>query len=944
MNLRNKKNNLRDNRWLRQSKTKATMLHRLKASLLLVLIFISAITTLPILQYTNASALDTSQDNPNTYSNQITSYIYYAMIKSCFERSRLSSGTLGDSISNDNARKGQWFDNWVGLRTDITPGVFMEGAIQGMVYSGATDCGNSSIERNAMSFWAQNGASGMDLIAVLCASGFERETPATNGCTSSTSTSSFKRSGGVSAKDSSDRFAAYIREHVYGNKDTMPSPPSGAQLYTFYLHSLNDSCGMGVESKLTGTGTSDDPSDLNNISWVDISSNPSKIITGYFTPNNYPSGGKPNYGGLYWLQTNKTETLNCKDLASRLTLDLAKEYQSKYDAWRPTANPVDVSNLIDSKNGTQGPTGSTKSSCAVTGIGWIICPIVNFMSGVVDASYGIVSTLLTTPSLSTNTDPNATDNGIYKAWAIMRSFANVAFVIAFLIIIFSQITNVGITNYGIKKMLPRLVIAAILVNLSYFVCVIAVDISNITGNSLKQLFDNMGLGIDVVPRFLGNAGGGSWTGLGELVLGGAAIGYFVGLSILLPALIAAIVAIVVVFLVLTVRQALIIILIVISPIAFVAFLLPNTEDLFKKWQNLLTTLLLMFPIIAAIFGASALASKVIMSDANASFAVQIMGALVAIVPLALTPIIMKAAGGTLGSIGTKIQGLSKAPSDAMNRGAAGVRKRELAKMDNVAMNSTARFNPRRRLLRYNARNQAIEQNQERELTRAKTGYIADATSGATSKLRDQMAAGGTLGAADRVQANAESALSKQMTEEIGAASVLSENLGLNNHLVLAKGGTAGGFNAGNNQALRSANMANVIKSGDTKAINELHDHIVSSGTKSDQIAFANALGSASSRPSYISFGAIESIKQGINPGTSDQLAANAITSGSITAEKLAKMGKDEAEYIYNVASNPANGSNNATLKNSALEATTNPLYKGQVGKQGPALESITKLP
>lgn len=61
----------------------------------------------------------------------------------------------------------------------------------------------------------------------------------------------------------------------------------------------------------------------------------------------------------------------------------------------------------------------------------------------------------------------------------MQSIANAAFIVAFLIVIYSQLTSVGISNYGIKKLVPRVVIAAIFVNLSFVICALMIDLSNI---------------------------------------------------------------------------------------------------------------------------------------------------------------------------------------------------------------------------------------------------------------------------------------------------------------------------------------------------------------------------------------------------------------------------------------------------------------------------------
>lgn len=362
-----------------------------------------------------------------------------------------------------------------------------------------------------------------------------------------------------------------------------------------------------------------------------------------------------------------------------------------------TTNPLTiVAGATDQVGGEEeAAAAETTSNCRVEGIGWIICPIVREMSKIVDGAYALVSSMLTVqPLVSTGSGPSI---NIYNAWQVMRNFANVAFVIAFLIIIFSQLTSVGISNYGIKKMLPRLVIAAILVNVSFWICAAAVDVSNILGSSLNGLFQGIITSSEdcsALPQagqanctsfVTGEPGeeestGTGWAGVAGIVL--AATGMTIAimyatLSALLPALLAAIIAIITVFLVLTLRQALIILLVVISPLAFVAYLLPNTESLYKKWLGLFRTLLLMFPIIALIFGASALASTVVMQSASADnpyrVAIQIMGALIAIIPLAITPVVMKTAGGLLNRFGGIVNNPNKGPADKLRKKAEGYR-------------------------------------------------------------------------------------------------------------------------------------------------------------------------------------------------------------------------------------------------------------------------------
>ena len=80
---------------------------------------------------------------------------------------------------------------------------------------------------------------------------------------------------------------------------------------------------------------------------------------------------------------------------------------------------------------------------------------------------------------------------IHVVWTYLRNITNIIFVIFFLIVIYSQITGIGISNYGIKRTLPRIIIAAILVNLSYLICILAVDVSNILGVGFRGIFESI---------------------------------------------------------------------------------------------------------------------------------------------------------------------------------------------------------------------------------------------------------------------------------------------------------------------------------------------------------------------------------------------------------------------------------------------------------------------
>jgi hypothetical protein len=325
-----------------------------------------------------------------------------------------------------------------------------------------------------------------------------------------------------------------------------------------------------------------------------------------------------------------------------------------------------------------------KNSCGIDGIGWLVCPVMNFVAGINDAAYSAISGFLDIkPAILSD----GNNSGAKQGWDFFRNIANAIFAVIFLWIIFSQISNVGVSNYGIKKILPRLIIGALLVNLSYYLCQIFVDLSNILGHTLK----------DALESGAGEIGANSEaTGLGSKIiakiLGLTGAGLFIALAVGLPTLAAGFLAIMTVFIILVVRQAGIILLIAMSPIAFAAWLLPNTEDLFKKWMKMFRGLLLVFPIISLLYGAGKLAGAVLASNAtvdpnNPDETMQLVALAATTMPLIATPFVLQNSLSSLGSIGAKI---GKMSANAHSRFAGNVKGTAKRRVDNSVIGDTKR--------------------------------------------------------------------------------------------------------------------------------------------------------------------------------------------------------------------------------------------------------------
>ena len=341
---------------------------------------------------------------------------------------------------------------------------------------------------------------------------------------------------------------------------------------------------------------------------------------------------------------------------------------------------------------------STSTSCDVQGIGWLICPVSNWLADGIDLMYSALQEFLKTKPLETTNQ----NSGIYLAWVIMRNISNVAFIVAFLVIIYSQLTSVGISNYGVKKMLPRLVIAAVLVNLSFTFCAVLLDLSNVTGYAFQDAFMGIKNTISTVGENTGV--GWTWSEVIMMILSNGALAGGVVATVamgaeLLPLALSALVGIglvlLLVLLIMAARQALIVILIIISPLAFVCYLLPGTEKWFKKWRDLFFTMLVFFPAFAVIFGGAQLAGIIIIQNATGANGgiMQILGMVVQVIPLALTPIILKLSGGVLGKFAGFVNDKNKGLYDRTKNYAKD--RRETIKNKKLANPNMARFNPNR---------------------------------------------------------------------------------------------------------------------------------------------------------------------------------------------------------------------------------------------------------
>lgn len=232
-------------------------------------------------------------------------------------------------------------------------------------------------------------------------------------------------------------------------------------------------------------------------------------------------------------------------------------------------------------------------------LGWLLVIVGDFLSKASDGIFEFINKSFLPISLS-----STTDEMVRSTWQQFRNLANIGLVIALLVIIFSQVTNFGLSNYGVKKALPKLILATLIVNLSFFMTQFLVDVSNIISQGIYSIFN--GDSLITSASFAEKAN--SQTG--------AFLSQLIALVMLILAMVLTILAGLLNMLLLVIRNALVSILVITAPIAFVALIFPRTARVSQIWWRALFSALTIFPIIAIMVGGGKLAHDVLIGSGD----------------------------------------------------------------------------------------------------------------------------------------------------------------------------------------------------------------------------------------------------------------------------------------------------------------------------------------
>lgn len=361
-----------------------------------------------------------------------------------------------------------------------------------------------------------------------------------------------------------------------------------------------------------------------------------------------------------------------------------------------TNNPplVDEPGSSTPQNPDGAQSGGTYKTCIEENgkTSFLVCPILDSVANIMsDAVTSIMRQFL-------EVEPLKFEGPIYDTWNGVRTLANIAFVLIFAIMIFSYILPFNLDAYTVKSLMPKLVAAAIFVQLSYVLSALIVDVGNVLGQGIGSVISSVANNGSAAPaEFTVDVLVENVT----TVFGIATLAVLLVLAapLAIPVALMVVIAVAAFIFTLAIRYFLIGMFIVVSPLAIAAWVLPNTEKYFSLWLNSFVKVSLMYPIIIGLLAIAGNVGGLIPLAANSAgnaggslaqdAATSLIKILVLVAAFGAITQSFKWAGGFMSSAGDAFEKLTKKGTgaikdsqgykDAKNK----TKSRQLKRVDNI---------------------------------------------------------------------------------------------------------------------------------------------------------------------------------------------------------------------------------------------------------------------
>ncbi|MFH1233060.1 MAG: hypothetical protein V1649_00185 [Patescibacteria group bacterium] len=184
-----------------------------------------------------------------------------------------------------------------------------------------------------------------------------------------------------------------------------------------------------------------------------------------------------------------------------------------------------------------------------------------------------------------------TADTVVKGWVIVRDLCNMFFILILLIIAFATILRQE--NYSIKKLLPKLLIMAVLINFSKTICGLIIDFAQVIMLTFVNGFS--GGGINNLTTLFGIN---TLLNQAKSPETDATIGSFAGVLGALFAVAIALVVIVVMLCVLVMRIIMLWVYVILSPLAYLLAAFPAGQQYSQQWWKEFSNNVIVGPVLA----------------------------------------------------------------------------------------------------------------------------------------------------------------------------------------------------------------------------------------------------------------------------------------------------------------------------------------------------------
>lgn len=372
--------------------------------------------------------------------------------------------------------------------------------------------------------------------------------------------------------------------------------------------------------------------------------------------------------------------------------DITKATQAKLVTWRsfsPSFNVVGSAYCIEKNsttididatslgNATKDPADAkkqaTQNSCASKSgpLGWILCPVIMMLDGIFNWLDTQIQALL-----EINEDAY-TNPLLYQAWSNIRNIAFLLLIPIMLVMVIGTALGLELFSaYTVKKALPRMVAAIIFITLSWYICLFLIGLFNVVGSGMIGLITSpFGLKgtITLADLFTPSFGGFVVQG-GGIYLAIVALSAGQVVPILLLYLGGAVLVFFLAFLILTLRQMMVLMLVLAAPLAILAWIFPGNDKMWKLWWGTFSKLLIMFPLITSLIAMGRVFAYLVGNTPSGGLQGGLINPLLKItayvMPYVLIPLTFKFAGGAFATLTGAVNDRGRGLFDRMKKSRA----------------------------------------------------------------------------------------------------------------------------------------------------------------------------------------------------------------------------------------------------------------------------------